>query len=426
MRLTRFSVENYRAFVDPTSIELRPLTLFFGYNSAGKSALLRLLPLVASSSSADQIAPLALDTPAVRGASFRDLLSRQSSSPSMQLALEWAEDNESLGVRLDIRDIPERQLQIVERLRIHQGSSDFDAMWNASPDSLASRSRSYEIVRPGAARETVAIPFQGLAPTLGSARTRDAALERAAEALRGLRDRVHWLSSLRTVPERVPPFGVPPARPIFDGANAGDYLAHDAIADNRLVQSVSEVFERITGHRLGIKRYALGGEERYSIVVTSLAGAPPLEIPIVDTGEGMAQLLPVVVLGCLAQLGRLAPDSILAVEHPELHLHPAAHAGLAEFFCSLAVREGAPISVIETHSASFLLRVQIAIARGELPADRVIVHWVRPLDRGSVADAITFDAAARPQGAGWPPGVFSEDLAQTRELLAIRKAKGFA
>jgi hypothetical protein len=43
-----------------------------------------------------------------------------------------------------------------------------------------------------------------------------------------------------------------------------------------------------------------------------------------------------------------------------------------------------------------------------------------------VADTITFDAAARPMGAGWPPGVFSEDLAQARELLTIRKAKGFA
>jgi hypothetical protein len=85
-----------------------------------------------------------------------------------------------------------------------------------------------------------------------------------------------------------------------------------------------------------------------------------------------------------------------------------------------------PTSVIETHSASFLLRVQIAIARGELPAERVIVHWIRPLERGSVADTITFDLAARPAGAGWPPGVFSEDLAQARDLLAVRKARGFA
>ena len=64
MRLARFSVENYRAFVDRASLELRPLTLLFGYNSAGKSALLRFLPIIGASSSSGQISPLALDTAA--------------------------------------------------------------------------------------------------------------------------------------------------------------------------------------------------------------------------------------------------------------------------------------------------------------------------------------------------------------------------
>src|SRR5262249_25619262 len=153
-------------------------------------------------------------------------------------------------------------------------------------------------------------------------------------------------------------FGAPPTRLAPDGTNAGDYLAHDELSEGALVRKVAEVFERATGHRLGVKRYPLAGEERYSIVLASVA-SPSVEIPIVDSGEGMAQLLPVVVLGCLAELGRLAPASILAVEHPELHLHPAAHAALAEFFCAIAARDAAPTSVIETHSASFLLRVQI-------------------------------------------------------------------
>jgi hypothetical protein len=343
----------------------------------------------------------------------------------MHLALVWTEGDERLVVALDVRDLPERQLQVVERLQFVNSPLHLEAIWNADPSSLTSKARTYDVTRGGSALGAVAIPFQGLAPMAGSAGLGQVELARASDALRGLRDRVHWLSSLRAIPERVPPFGPPPTRLACDGTNAGDYLAHDEIAGGVLVRKVSEVFERTTGHRLAVKRYPLAGEERYSIVLTSVASRP-VEIPIVDTGEGMAQLLPVVVLGCLADLGRLAPDSILAVEHPELHLHPAAHATLAEFFCALAAREAGPTSVVETHSASFLLRVQIAIARGELPAERVIVHWVRPLEHGSVADTITFDAAARPIGAGWPPGVFSEDLVQARELLALRKAKGFA
>jgi hypothetical protein len=344
------------------------------------------------------------------------------------LALQWGEQDTSLTVELDLRDVPERQLQVVERLKVTSARtrSEVEAIWNALPASLASKTREYDVKQNGVAAGTVPIGFDGLAPARSEAWPAASIFDEATDVLSELRERVHWLNSLRAVPPRISRFGVPPSRLAPDGANAGDYLAHDAISDGALVRSVSSVFEKTTGHRLDIKRYALAGEEQYSIAITQVGATPVIEIPIVDTGEGMAQLLPVVVLGCLAQLGRLPPDSILAIEHPELHLHPAAHAALAEFFCSLAALDQAPTSVIETHSENFLLRVQIAIARGELPADNVIVHWVRPLDRGSVIDTITFDPAARPLGAGWPPGVFSEDLVQARALLAIRKERGFA
>lgn len=344
----------------------------------------------------------------------------------MHLAFEWVGASDRLAVGLDVIDLPDRQLQVVERLRIVGSGSELEVVWNAASGSLTRRARDYEVTNVGAVIGTVSIPFQGLAPIASDAGAQPAELGRASDALRGLRDRVHWLSSLRAVPARIPTFGAPPMRLAPDGTNAGDYLAHDDISDGELIRSVSEVFERTTGHRLGVKRYSLAGEERYSLVITPAGSTAAAEIPIVDTGEGMAQLLPVAVLGCLAQLGRLAPESILAVEHPELHLHPAAHAALAGFYCSIAARDDAPIVVVETHSASFLLRVQIAIARGDLPADRVIVHWVRSLEHGSTVDQITFDAAARPIGAGWPPGVFSEDLVQVRELLATRKSRGFA
>lgn len=422
MRLARLSVENYRAFIDQVNLELRPLTLLFGYNSAGKSALLRLLAILGASSSPNQISPLALDAPAARGASFRDLLSRQSASPELTLGLEWHEAAARLAGEVAIRDIPERQLQLVERIKVEDGGDALEAIWTADPGSLNRKVREYEATRADGQRAALSLAFQGLA----LAETTERALRRFTDELRGLRDRVHWLNSLRAIPQRVPPFGVPPAQLAPDGSNAGDYLAHDSLAGGELVRRVSAVFERATQHRLDVKRYALAGEERYSIVVSPIGASPPIEIPIVDTGEGLAQLLPVVVLGCLTEFGRLPEDSILAVEHPELHLHPVAHAPLAEFFCGLAAQARPPTMLIETHSSSFLLRVQIAIAKGDISPDLVVVHWIRALGRGSVADTITFDAAARPTGAGWPPGVFSEDLQQSRELLAIRKSRGLA
>ena len=117
MRLTDFSVENYRSFVDKTTIELRPLTLLFGYNSAGKSAALRMLPLAAASTAPGQPSPLALDSDAARGASFRDLLSRQTATPSLGIGFSGTADGPNVRVEFGIRDIPERQTQVVERVR---------------------------------------------------------------------------------------------------------------------------------------------------------------------------------------------------------------------------------------------------------------------------------------------------------------------
>ena len=138
-----------------------------------------------------------------------------------------------------------------------------------------------------------------------------------------------------------------------EGSNAGAYLAHDSLGAGELVRETSIWFERITGRRVAILRYSAGGEQQYSVVVTPSGATPAMEIPIVDTGEGMAQVLPVVVLGCLARLGYLPNDAILAIEHPELHLHPMAHAELAALFCAVATSSPKPTVVVETHSENF-------------------------------------------------------------------------
>jgi predicted ATPase len=43
--LTEFSIGNYQAFSTPQRVPIKPITLIFGPNSAGKSALLRSLLL---------------------------------------------------------------------------------------------------------------------------------------------------------------------------------------------------------------------------------------------------------------------------------------------------------------------------------------------------------------------------------------------
>lgn len=70
---------------------------------------------------------------------------------------------------------------------------------------------------------------------------------------------------------------------------------------------------------------------------------------VVHIGIGVAQSLPIVV-GALDSRG-----PFLAVEQPELHLHPAAQARLGDLFVAKAKQER--LFLIETHSETLMLRI---------------------------------------------------------------------
>jgi AAA15 family ATPase/GTPase len=70
---TAITLSNYRSFASPVRLELRPITLLFGDNNSGKSALLRALPLLSDSTGPKASGPLEMESPAMRGSSFQDL-----------------------------------------------------------------------------------------------------------------------------------------------------------------------------------------------------------------------------------------------------------------------------------------------------------------------------------------------------------------
>jgi hypothetical protein len=85
-----------------------------------------------------------------------------------------------------------------------------------------------------------------------------------------------------------------------------------------------------------------------------------IQANLVDVGFGLSQVLPVLVQGLL-----MTPGGIYLVQQPEIHLHPDAQAGLADFFLYLASR--GVITVVETHSEYLLLRLRRRLAEGAPP-----------------------------------------------------------
>lgn len=81
---------------------------------------------------------------------------------------------------------------------------------------------------------------------------------------------------------------------------------------------------------------------------------------LADVGFGVSQVLPVLVQGLLAR-----PGGVYIVQQPEIHLHPDAQAGLADFFIYLASH--GVITIVETHSEYLLLRIRRRLAEGAVP-----------------------------------------------------------
>lgn len=427
VRLSRFSVENYKAFEEIAEFELRPITLLYGFNSVGKSALLRALPMLSASADSHQISPIALNSPANRRASFADLISRGGLSAGIKFGFKWTgSDGETLSAVFSIRELPELRTQVVEKLSIDVNDKPVaDFLWSPLEGSV----RGGNVYKLKLEEEyfDVQLRFQGLVPYLDG---EPEIPERMAVTLNSLKrcllefsSSVHWLSAVRIVPERYEPYIGARERIGHNGERAGQALANDVVEGGQLRALASRWYEDATDHELLLNEFALGSGEGFSL---HLRGGRDKSRPInlVDTGEGMGQVLPVLTLCAMAAERRLGPSPLLCVEHPELHLQPATHGHLASYFARVVAAAPEVTLLVETHSETMLLQTQLQIASGKLDSKDVIVYWLGRGDRGEpTIERVTFDKLGRPVARNWPRDAFSSSIDIAKRIVEERKAQ---
>lgn len=135
-----------------------------------------------------------------------------------------------------------------------------------------------------------------------------------------------------------------------------------------------------------------------------------------DVGIGISQVLPVLVMAYGSQ------NKLLAMEQPEIHLHPALQAELGDVFIKSALGEQKNTFVLETHSEHLILRLLRRIretsdgelAEGLMPlrSDQITILYVQPGKNGSEVIEIPVNddgEFTKP----WPDGFFAE---RAREL----------
>jgi predicted ATPase len=139
---------------------------------------------------------------------------------------------------------------------------------------------------------------------------------------------------------------------------------------------------------------------------------PGVTVGFSDVGYGLSQVMPVV-----CQL-LLAEDSLVTIEQPELHIHPALQAELADLILySARVRRNQVL--VETHSEHLALRLQRSVRAGTaFGPDMYSLVYIDAEDAGSTAQGLPLGPAGQllsQPPEGWFPERLRELLPQKRE-----------
>jgi len=162
-------------------------------------------------------------------------------------------------------------------------------------------------------------------------------------------------------------------------------------------------------HSFQVEPIAKEGGNIYRVKVRRNPSSP--DVLITDVGFGVSQILPAIVLCYYAPEG-----SVIVLEQPEIHLHPAVQAGLADVFIDAVKTRNIQI-VFESHSEHLLKRLQRRIAEQAITPDITSLYFCGT-DNGE-SKLTPLDVTIFGEITNWPKDFFGD---QFGEMAATTKA----
>jgi len=417
LKIKHLLLKDYKAFGGLHEIELRPLTVLIGRNSSGKSALARSALLLCHALSDKANAPLDLNANGVvLAGAFRDFIHGRSQHGRVGIGAKIISSNSPSDVSFwsEIQHIDEFKLQVVSVFEIESSDgAKFRFTWSEDSSELFSELRTYTLEY----RETstkVRMSFRGLIPdeVEGIPETIKSSFEGLVKSISLREGEATHLGPFREAPRRSYSFTGVMSRDIGGGTGelAPNILGTDSMADAGVLSFVGDWFqEHLGGWQLKVEPIG----DAFSLVLHHPEKSTSTNVNIVDVGQGMSQVLPLVVQRCLDTVFD-SHSLVEVIEQPELHLHPAAHAAVADLYVD-ALKNSSTSFIIETHSENFILRLRRRVAEGKLDRSKLIIYWVD--DSQADLQLVPITVNAKGEVSDWPVGVFSEDLAELNAIL---------
>jgi predicted ATPase len=395
--LTELSVQNFKALQDTKPIRMAPITGFFGPNSSGKSSIsqfLLLLKQTVQSPDRSQVLHFGDKRTAIDLGSFHDVAHAHDESRIISFKISWnlkkpiklksgnkifSGDRIQFTAEIGRATSKRPEIAVLKMNYVFgdpQGKGVEIGMERSSEDrnsyaltgDLYGKGRKQKVILPAPVR------FYGFPEEVfASVREVDFVRELVLHLEKRLQS-IYYLGPLRSHPQRSYSWsGENPEDVGWAGERAIDAIlaAHNRTLSIRS-SSGNLRFDVVIAHwlkRLGvIETFELKkvGEHRkdYDVLVTT-PGAKK-NVYLTEVGFGVSQVLPILVECFYAP-----PGSIIIIEQPELHLHPAVQSSLADFFIDVIhARDNSGERdiqlILESHSEHFLRRLQRRVAEEEL------------------------------------------------------------
>jgi len=458
--LTSLHMKNFKAWKDTGPIQLAPLTVIFGANSAGKSSLGHLLlALKQTTLSADRKRPLHLgdDNALIDLGTFAECLHNHNLQNALEFELGWKIPGKELEARdplsnkkftgdeltlsvtisADAKEQPrvdkltyqllrncENQLAVAysrdEKGRHEITSGEYKFVRNTGRIwPLDDPDKFYRISDQSRAR------FQNAEFLSDFALNTESAL-----------NSLYYLGPLREHPKRIYSWsGETPESVGQKGEFAVAAILAASAQDRKLNRGPKkhltrfDVFIAQWLKDLGIiesfeVKPVAEGRKEYEVVVKTHATAS--EVKITDVGFGVSQVLP-----ALVQAFYCPPNSTIWMEQPEIHLHPQVQAELADVFISATqARENGKERnvqlIVESHSEHFLNRLQRRIAEGIVAPEDVAVYFCRRAGSATELEPLRLNMFGEIEN--WPENFFGDEMADIagRTLAAMQRKKELA
>ncbi len=412
MTISKLHIENFRGISENIDVEIKPITIFVGPNSSGKSSCIHALACLSQTIKvvADS-RPLILDDEfanvhlgrfieVVHTKSYQDTVGLGVSIDGVRFfdikmtevdgkrTVEHSKSSSNLKCFYNFKCSRRTQEVTVESLELRNEELLVSGKKGKGKYNLITRDKKKfqvpegEVFGQGFLIENSVFYMYGLTEDTQS--FDHIPIQNAQTAIQHALSQTLYLGPFRQPPSRrYASRGAAPSEVGPMGESTITMLANESIQSNsrpHLTQITKWLSHMKLAKAIDINR--IGSSDLFNVNLTLSDGE---KFPIADLGYGLSQVLPV-----LTQCSFAPKNSTLLFEQPELHVHPLASKGLAKVFVDTAKQKEAKIC-IETHSPDLIKAFFQEVKNGRLNKEDLKVYSVRRRANKTELKAIDVD-----------------------------------